>query len=337
MRTFKLLDCLGIGALLADQIVHVPEELLSKLPGKKGGMETVDYQGLTDLLRLTKPSYPLFPGGSCANVIRSLAHLGRKCALLGKIGDDEIGHSLLDNLQALGIKTMYLKSSTPTGQVVSLVTPDGERTCRSYLGAHQEISCEDLLPDQFENVKIVHIEGYTLLYSGLTECAMRYAKNAGAKISFDLASFEIVEAYKSHILELLSQYVDICFANELEAHLLTGQGLEEGCAELKNFCPLAVVSMGKNGCWVGHRDTVVHCPAYPVKHPLDTTGAGDLFTAGFLHGYLSGKPFEVCADYGALLGAAVVQVQGTILPEEQWKQLRKRINDSRAQEIRTMF
>ena len=136
---------------------------------------------------------------------------------------DKIGNALLNNLQTLGIETLYTKSSTPTGQVISFVTPDGERTCRSYLGAHQEISPEDLIPEQFENVKFVHIEGYTLLYPGLTECAMQYAKNAGAKISFDLASFEIVEAYKKQILELLLQFVDICFANELETHILTGK------------------------------------------------------------------------------------------------------------------
>lgn len=318
-------DALGVGALLADQIVHVTDELLSKLPGKKGGMETVDHQTLTELLRLTNPTSPLFPGGSCANVIRSLAHLGRKCALIGKIGNDDIGNALLKNLQILGIETLYTRGFTPTGQVVSFVTPDGERTCRSYLGAQQEITPKDLIPEQFENVKIVHIEGYNLLYPGLAECAMQYAKNAGAKISFDLASFEIVEAYKDQILELLSQFVDICFANELETRLLTGKALQEGCAELKKFCPLAVVSKGKDGCWIGHEKTVLHYPAYPIEHPLDTTGAGDLFAAGFLHGYLSSKPLEVCADYGALLGAAVVQVQGTVLPEEQWRLLAEQL------------
>ncbi|MBA3236769.1 MAG: adenosine kinase [Parachlamydiaceae bacterium] len=325
MKRTKPLDVLGVGALLADQIVNVTDELISQLPGKKGGMETVEYQGMEELLRLTNSTSPLIPGGSCANVIRSLAHLGRKCALMGKIGDDKIGNSLLNNLETLGIETLYSKSSTPTGQVVSLVTPDGERTCRSYLGAHKEISPTDLIPDQFENVKFVHIEGYTLLYPGLTECAMQYAKEAGAKISFDLSSFEIVEAHKDNILKLLSQFIDICFANKLEAHLITGKTSEEGCTALKNLCPLAVVSLGKEGCFVGHKESVVHYPAYPVDHPVDTTGAGDLFAAGFLHGHLSGKSFDVCADYGALLGAAIVQVQGTVLSDAQWKLLLKRL------------
>lgn len=325
MRSSPTLDVLGIGAALVDQIVHISEGDLAIIPGKKGGMEVVDNSMFLTLRHFMHTRSHLIPGGSCANVLRGLARLGRKCALIGKLGSDEIGDAFLSDLNSHSIQSFCLKSTTPTGQVLSFVTPDGQRTCRTYLGAYLEMKAEDLNSDAFHNVKIVHIEGYSLLYPGLTERAMEYAKNAGALISLDLASFEIVSTFKKMLLELLPNYVDLCFSNEDEIRILTGANAKEGCLLLNDLCSLAVVSMGKNGCWVSQHHTSIHYPAYPIEFPLDSTGAGDLFASGFLHGFLGGKSLEVCAHYGALAGAATVQVEGTCLSEEQWKELRQQM------------
>lgn len=326
MLSNRPIDVLGIGAPIVDHIIYVSEEFVAKLSGPKGGMETVDLQTFSTLLRELNHQSKTIPGGCCANTVRGLAHLGRKCALFGKIGKDDSGKQLLERLKALHIKSVYSTTDTPTAQVISFVTPDGERTCRSYLGACLEMTVDDLDPDIFKNVKLVHIEGYTMLYPGLTRAAMEYAKEAGALISLDLANFEVIDSYYEMMMELIRDYVDICFCNEEEMRRLTKcSTAEEGCSLLQGLCEIAVVHMGKKGAYAIRENMLSYSAALPVEHPLDTTAAGDLFTSGFLHGFLANEPLETCLHYGNLLGAATVQVQGSGLSEQQWTALRKQI------------
>lgn len=317
-------EVLGIGAPFIDHIVQVNPQYALSLEGVKGGLEIIDYETLCEIIQTSGTTVKLLAGGSSANTIRTLAHLGHKCAMGGKIGTDRAGERFLKNLQDLGIKSFYIPSSTPTGQLVCLVTPDGERTFRDFLGAGREMRGEDLDPSLFEDVKLVHIEGYTLLNKGLTLRAMELAQDAGTKISFDLSNYELVSKHHEQIMHLLSNHVDILFANAKEVHALTGNEPKDGCKFLKSFCEIVVVSMNVDGCWIGNNQDLIHCDAYPVK-ALDSTGAGDVFAAGFLHGYLTGQPLVKCAHYGALIGAEVVQVFGTELPEATWDKLRKEI------------
>lgn len=222
----------------------------------------------------------------------------------------------------MNIVPLYTQSTAPTAQVVCLITPDRERTLRSFLGASQEMKAEDLKPEQFENVKLVHIEGYSLLNESLTERAMELAKEAKAKISFDLASFEITQAYKDKIIYLLSHYVDILFANEAETKMLTGLSPEKGSDILKDICQTVIILQGSKGCWVARRETKFHHPAFSVQS-IDTTGAGDLFASGFLHGYLSQSSLQECARFGSLIGAAAVQYLGAEIPAEKWEEIKK--------------
>jgi sugar/nucleoside kinase (ribokinase family) len=314
-------DVLGVGAPIVDQILQVSEHFLANIPGQKGGMEPISYEMLSSIIEASGSKPVMYPGGSASNVIRGLANLGRKCALVGSIGTDDAGKYFLHGLQQLGIDPLYAKTTIPTAQVLSLVTPDGQRTLRSFLGASQEMNEDNLDPTHFRDVRLVHIDGYTLFNKNLTQRAMQYAKEAGAIVSFDLANFEVVETFKDLINDLIKEYVDLLFANEDEASILTGFSAEQSCAALNNQCDIAVVMMGKEGCWVGHQNNLLKCKAYPVK-PMDTTGAGDLFASGFIHGYFNKKPLEVCAHYGALTAAAVVQVLGAELPSETWASLR---------------
>ncbi len=326
MLTNRPMDVLGIGAPIIDHITYVSDEQIANLSGRKGGMETVDRETFLTLLQELNSKSETIPGGCCANTVRGLAHLGQKCALFGKIGSDDIGKYLLQKLQELKIKSFYSTTDTPTAQVISFVTPDGERTCRSYLGACLEMTEKDLKPEIFINVKLVHIEGYTMLYPGLTQAAMKYAKEAGALISLDLANFEVVKSYYATMVELIQNYVDICICNEDEIRMLTKCSTpEEGCTKLQTLCDLAVVHMGKKGACASQQNRVFYSAATPVEHPLDTTAAGDLFTSGFLHGFLSNEPLEICLHYGNLIGAAAVQVQGSGLTDHQWTALRKQI------------
>jgi len=311
-------DIIGIGSAFMDYILMVEESFLHDVPGEKGGMEPIDHKTMLSILAANGGHPAYVAGGSCTNVIKGLACLGQRCALAGTVGDDDAGKHLVESVQKLGITEFYTKLPVPTGHALCLVTPDGKRTCRTYLGASQEMKPEYLEIGMFEGVRLVHIEGYSLLYPEVTERAMRLAKEAKALVSFDMASFEIARGFKKHILELLEKYVDIVFANEDESLALTGFNPQATCDVLRNFCQVSVVLMGKDGCWVGQKEDSVYCQAFPVE-PIDTTGAGDCFASGFLHGYLLGKRLEECARYGALAGRAVVQVVGAELPPATWK------------------
>lgn len=321
-------EVLGVGAPLLDHLLQVDEAYLETVPGEKHGMETVEYPAMVQIIEGSHTVPKQIAGGSCANAIKGLASLGQKCAMTGKIGKDAIGEKVHRDLLDQGITPLLHYSSTPTGHVTCLITPDGKRTCRAYLGASQEMGPDDLKADHFSPTKLVHIEGYTLLCSGLTHRAMELAKEAGAKISFDLGSFEIVESYRNLVMDLVSEYVDILFANEDETLALTGEDPQDGCEILKTLTEVAVVMIGKKGCWVGHGSETFHVPGYPIDQPIDTTGAGDLFASGFLHGYLEGRPLAECAKYGALTGNAVVQVVGAEIPESMWADIKQKINNS---------
>lgn len=312
---------LGVGAPILDHLLYVSEEYLDTIPGEKGGMEVVGYEEMVKIIEGSGYAPEQVAGGSCANVIKGLASLGHKCVVTGKIGEDSIGELIKEHMEDLNIETAYVYSPKYTAHVVCLITPDGKRTMRCYMGACSEMTPEDLDPELFNGVKLVHFEGYTLLCPGLTHRGMELAKKAGAKISFDLGSFEMVNNYRDLIMTLLEEYVDVVFANRDEIHALVENGPEKGCEQLRELCEAAVVMLGGEGCLVGHGNKLERCPAIPVK-PLDSTGAGDLFASGFLHGYLLGRPFKECAYYGTVTGGTVVQYVGAEIPKDIWPKVK---------------
>jgi sugar/nucleoside kinase (ribokinase family) len=318
-------NIIGIGAPLCDHIMHVSEEYLSQLHARKGEMIVIDHESLQHILR-TAPTQPIMlPGGSAANVMQGLAHLGHACAVIGSIGNDPCGEYLVKSLQALNIATLYSYVDMPTGQVVCLVTPDGERTFRAYLGAAHQIDYHKIDPHIFQKASLVHIEGYALQHYNLVPWAMQHIKQVGGLLSFDLANFEILNTYKDKIFELLRNYVDIVFANTSEAEALLGLPPKEACAKLSEYCHVAVVTMNVHGCWIAHKGSMTYAPAFP-SIAIDSTGAGDLFACGFLHGYLAGRPLGICAHMGALIASEVVKVHGATLPASTWDVLRQQIS-----------
>jgi sugar/nucleoside kinase (ribokinase family) len=314
-------DILGIGGPILDQILRVSDAYLSTIFGKKGGMLPVDLETLEKIIADSGSEPVSLPGGCARNTLHGLARFGEKCAFLGMVGKDARGKIYKRLLEEESIVSLLIESETPTAIALALVTPDGERTMRTYQGASLETRGDHLDPHLFKQPKLVHLEGYTLFNDDLTESAMRLAKENGAKISFDLASFETVKKFKDHILYLLENYVDIVFANQKEVYALIGESDEAIAADfLGDLCEIGVVLMGSKGCFVKQGAIKLHAPAYPVE-PLDTTGAGDLFESGFLHGYMRGCPVDICAHYGAIAGRAVVQVIGPIIPHEAWEDI----------------
>ncbi len=319
-------EVLGIGAAMIDYLVRVSEEFLESVPGAKHGMVSVDYDVLQDLLKRCGEIPITVAGGSAANTIKALASLGRSCALLASVGNDDAAAYFRKDFQDKGVTTLLIEKERATAQVLALIGPNGHRTFRTFLGSAALMKSEDLKEEYFSNSKLIHIEGYALQHGEVAHQAMTLAKAAGAKVSIDLSSHEIVTIHREVLLKLLREHATLVFCNEDEARILSkGGSAEDGCEILRHLCEVAVVSRGPLGCLVGNSERIQAFPAYPVE-AIDTTGAGDFFTSGFLYGYLMQQPWHICAHYGAIMGNAVVQVVGADLPLTAWQDVKAKLS-----------
>ncbi|MCJ8332040.1 MAG: adenosine kinase [Lentisphaeria bacterium] len=315
---------IGIGSPIVDILSQVDDAHIDKIRGDKGGMELVESQEMEELLSLLS-SHEQVSGGSAANTIVGLSQLGFSSTLLGKIGDCEMGKFYRKNLQNSGVDHARLKVCTEslTGKCLSMITPDAERTLRTCLGAAGNLSADEVSVDDFKGVDHAHIEGYVLFNRELTEKVLDSAKAAGCSISLDLASFEVVKANEDILDYLLMKYVDMVFANEEEATAYCGStDPDKALEKLSRHCATAVVKLGPDGAILANGNEKVRVEAQRVT-AIDTTGAGDLWAAGFLYGRLSGKDLVSSAQYGARLGAEVVQIIGASISEDRWNDIRK--------------
>jgi sugar/nucleoside kinase (ribokinase family) len=322
---FPSYDVLGVGGACMDLIIPISDDLLKHIHGEKGGALPIGIEELNEILSKIKTTPIMTTGGSCANTIKGLACLNEKCAFLTNIGSDSLGEQFAQYMKNLRVTPLFSISTLPTARVLCLITPDGQRTMRYFGGCSEEIFDHFLQPIYFKDVKLVHLDAYTLRNENLTRRVMQLAKEAHATVSIDLSSFEIIRENLATLMEILPRYADIVFANVDEIKTLTGLAPKEGCHKLQEMCPIAVVLMGKEGCLVGHQGKIIQSPAIPA-HVMDSTGAGDLFASGFLYGFLNGYPLEKCARLGNHLGSSIVEVQGAELPPEKWKALKKTLS-----------
>jgi sugar/nucleoside kinase (ribokinase family) len=216
-----------------------------------------------------------------------------------------------------GVDPHMIHSIKPTGCAVALVSPDSERTFATFLGAAIELSAEHLLSNIFSKYDFLHIEGYLVQNHALIETAVKLAKEAGLMVSIDLASYNVVEANKEFLHDIIEKYVDIVFANEEEAKAFTGKDPDEALHEIGGKCKIAVVKTGREGSMV-KRGEDLHKIGIIAVTPIDTTGAGDLYAAGFLYGLANDKPLQECGRIGALLAGNVIEFMGSKMPEERW-------------------
>lgn len=318
---------LGIGSPIVDILVNVTEEFIGGIKGAKGGMELVDTSILDGILEKTEKGGTRVPGGSAANTIVGLAKLGIPTAFLGKIGNDREGGFYKSFFERAGVDVSRFKlnETMPTGRCLSLITPDSERTMRTDLGAAATLLPENILSEDFADITHVHIEGYLVFNEVLIRHILKLAKDASCIVSLDMASFEVVTASMKILPELLMEYVDIVFANEHEAETFCGSNdPERGLQVFSEYCKIAAVKLGEDGALIQSGGKKIKVKAETV-HDIDTTGAGDLWGAGFLYGLLKGKPLELCGRYGSILGAEVVKVMGASIPESRWRVIRRRI------------
>lgn len=320
----EIFTIIGIGSPIVDAIALVEESFISQVDGDKGGMVLVDTATITSLIESLPQAAVAAPGGSAGNTLFALARMGASTSFLGKTGNCTEGGFYRDRFAQLGGDTSRFKiGNVPNGRCLSLVTPDGERTMRTDLGAAMTLAPEEISVADFAGCSHAHIEGYLLFNEALMRRVLESAKEAGCTISLDLASFEVVNATKAILPELLSHYVDIVFANEEEGSAYTGivDDYPQMALKLAELCEIAVVKVGAHGSYVARASEVQKIEPMHAAKVIDTTGAGDLWAAGFLYGWSQNRPLAECAQMGSTLGAAVVQEQGSTLPEYVWQDI----------------
>ena len=323
---------LGMGNALVDIMIPLESDnILELLALPKGSMQLVDMERSNEILLALK-SYKKShsAGGSAANTIHGLAKLGAKTGYIGVVGEDELGGFFVRDLIKAGVDPHLIHSNRETGRAIALVTPDSERTFATFLGAAIELSAEHLEPrglnDEvrmtndksiFKGYSYFHIEGYLVQNHELIRRAVELAKENGLIVSLDMASYNVVEANRDFLQEIIEKYVDILFANEEEAFAFTGLAPEKAVHEISKFVEIAVVKTGGQGSLV--KTTAEYCEigVIPVQ-PIDTTGAGDLYAAGFLYGHATGKSLQRCGELGALLAGNVIECMGSKMEEVRW-------------------
>lgn len=314
---------LGIGNALVDVLTKVDnEQILSELHLPKGSMQLLSTEAYAEVTRrmLALPT-KLTTGGSACNTLLALSHLDAPTGMIGKIGDDENGRFFASYFAQRGISTRLLHDSRPTGVASTFITPDGQRTFGTYLGAAARLTADELQHAWFEGYDYFYIEGYLVQNHDLVLRAIELAHAAGCEVCLDLASYNIVEADLDFFRALMPS-IDIVFANEQEAQALTGLEARAALDALAATCHIAVVKIGKHGVWACHGTEVAHCQARDVPVVVDTTAAGDYFAAGFMHALAAGEPLATCIARGSLLAGHIIEVVGTELPDATWQQLR---------------
>jgi len=317
---------LGIGNALVDMITSIPgDDVLHHLSLPKGSMTLVDAALAQNITKTTSKFSPkLTSGGSAANTIFGLAHLGLQVGYLGKTGKDELGEIYENDLKACGITTHISKSTTPTGRAVALISPDSERTFAVYLGAALELSPCDIMESILAQYAHVHIEGYQVQNHEVLLKILERAQACGCSISLDLASYNVVEENREFLQYILNNYVNIVFANEEEARALTGEEPIGALDKLSQICPMAIVKIGKNGSMIKTNEKVWKIDAIEAN-AIDSTGAGDMYASGFLYGLVHHYDIGTSGKIASLVAGKVTEIEGARLPGLVWDEIRQQI------------
>jgi adenosine kinase len=319
-------DVLGIGNAIVDVIARAEEDFLLSQGMRKGGMALIDAARAEAIYEAMGPAVET-SGGSAANTIVGVASLGARAAFIGKVKADGLGHAFGHDIRAAGVgfDTPPAADGPPTGRCYVLVTPDGERTMNTYLGAAQDLHPNDIDADMIAASAVTYLEGYLWDPKHAKDAflkAAQIAHGAGRKVALTLSDAFCVDRWRDEFLQLMrSGTVDLIFANEAELHsLYQSSDFNAAIAALRADIAVAVITRSEKGCLVVGPDGAEAVPAFPVDRVVDTTGAGDLFAAGFLSGLVRGADDRTCGRLGALAAAEVIQHLGA-RPETSLKAL----------------
>jgi len=319
-------DVLGIGNAIVDVLARAEDDFLVRHDMRKGAMTLIDETRALAIYDAMGPAVEI-SGGSAANTIVGCASLGGRAAFVGRVRDDELGRVFAHDIRAAGVAfdTGPASDGPSTGRCYVLVTPDGERTMNTYLGAAQDLHPRDIDADAIAGAAITYLEGYLWDPKQAKEAFLKAAAaahEAKRLVALSLSDAFCVDRWREEFLDLVrGGTVDLLFANEAELRsLYQTSDFDTALAALRREARLAVVTRSEKGCVVVSRDKVLPVPAAPIERVVDTTGAGDLFAAGFLFGIAQGAGHERAAQLGALAAAEVIQHLGA-RPQTSLKEL----------------
>ena len=314
----------GIGNALVDILAHEDDIFVEKTGYRKGGMNLVESVFIDQTLSIVSGTTTVVPGGSACNTIVGVGKLGGNARFIGKCGQDAMGELFKEDLQNSHVDPILMKSASHTGRVLSIVTPDAQRSMFTHLGAASELTPDEIVGCNFMDAAIVHVEGYLLFNSDLIITALRRAKEDGAMVSLDLASYTVVESSKELLETLVTEYVDILMANEDEAAAFTGYHDERKAIEaLSERAKIAVLKIGSRGSYIAYDGEIVKIDPMGEGSAIDTTGAGDLWASGFLFGLTRGYAVEKCGRLASACGYEVCQVVGADISDEGWSRIKR--------------
>jgi len=311
---------LGIGAALVDVLANVSDQWIAEQGVQKGGMNRVEWPQMEKFLSSLKDPVRV-PGGSTCNTMVGISKLGGDAAFISRVGDDELGRLFQNHLKNYHVEDRMGLSDVATGCVFSAVTPDAQRSMWTFLGASNDMKPEDYCPALFDGVSLILAEGYSAFDTENFKKCFSLARSLGVETALDFSSFGVVDACRGLFDELFEQkMIDIVIANEDEAFAYAGVKEEAALEVIAKKAKVAVVKLGKHGALIAKDGQVTRVSAGSAK-AIDTTGAGDLWAAGFLYGYMNGWDMERAGNLGSIVSNEVVQVMGAMIPEEGWKRI----------------
>ena len=313
----------GIGNALVDKLHLLADDtLLSELHLDKGSMTLIDQATQHHIDHLLSSHSPrITPGGSAANTLLALAHMGAQCTYIGRTGNDPMGALYASSMQEAGLQPHIIRSAQHTGIANTFISPDGQRTFATHLGAAAHLEPADITPGMIADATHLHLEGYLVQNHDLIEHICHIAKAQGLSISLDLGSYNIVQAERDYFHHLIRSYVDIVFANQEESQAYTNlDDPTQAISSILHDCHTAVVKLGAQGAMTQTRSMpqAISVPAMHIDNLIDTTAAGDYFAAGYLYSYLNGHDPKTSLQTGTLLSAHIIQEIGTQLSPETW-------------------
>jgi len=304
-------DIVGIGNAIVDIIARCDDAFLTEHQAPKGHMRLVDADTISNLYNAIGPAVEI-SGGSAANTIAGIASLGGTAAYIGKIAEDEFGRIFAHDIKASGVdyRTQPATEGAPTARSIVLVTPDGERTMNTFLGISPELGPQDLDHDMIADGKILYLEGYLFDADAAKDSfrkAAQIAKGAGRLVSLTLSDGFCVDRHRSAFLEFIRSDVDILFANESEIiSLYETNNFDIAAERISQDVKLAALTRSEKGSVIISQDETIAVPAYPIEHLIDTTGAGDLYAAGFLFGYARDLDLGICGRLGSMAAGEII-------------------------------
>ncbi len=304
-------DVLGIGNAIVDVIARQEDAFLDLHALDKGSMQLVDEAGIAALYDNIGPATEI-SGGSAANTIAGITSLGGSASYIGKVAADQMGEVFAHDIRAAGVAfgTPVLKAGPQTARCIVIVTPDGQRTMSTYLGACAMLGPEDVSEKEIASATITYLEGYLWDRPNAKEAFRKAAQLAGQnqrQVALTLSDAFCVDRHRESFLSLIRDGVDILFANEAEIlSLYETSSLQHAMAAVAEDCSLAAITRSEKGSVIVAGGTVTQAPAQPLDQVVDTTGAGDLYASGFLFGQARDRPVAECARFGHVAAAEII-------------------------------